>query len=628
MSEIDEAAIVRNVIAARNESYDAKRNRMLLNRDNYEMYQLRHDFSHKRRGQSTEVLSKQRMAVEQIKSFFQQALTDVGEWWTCSAKDGTEGEGMVLKPYEVFLLTNYMLKKADYFSHVGLTIQSALLGSLAITKVHGQLKPKPKFKTREEGRGKSYRIYVEAIEDKSWELKFDMIRQENYYPDPTNKDIYEVEDGWLDMHVVKQLSEGDDAIYDKAVVDTLTPWSPTDVQESRKAVETGQNLPLTQRRPQVKITEYWGTLIDRTTGDILCENCVITIANDLHVIRKPTENPLWHQRSPIISAALLEVANSKWGIALMDAPTKHNRASIEIYNLILDAAMKSVHGVNQIRIDALQNPSQVSDGIPWGTNLQVNSSLQPGQKVMESVITGEVPNDALNVLNIINQEFNASALTNDLRQGVMPFRSVKATEVVEASNTITSVFQGIAKNVEMKIIQKELELAWMTISQNLDRIDKDVLVSLFGRERGEAISQLKPQEVFVGTVNGVKFDVFGISLTLSKSADFRKYTQIMQTIGSSEIFMEAFLKEYDVSKFVGEILTSLNIDKYKIKVSPNEAQNNGAALQQPGNAPGAPGGAGGQASQVPQAGAGSLSDILGTPKFPGSPATAGQGQQQ
>ena len=75
-SNQDQAQIVIDyVLSCRDEGEDAKRTRMDLNKSNYNMYHMRHNFDHKEEGQSTEVLSKQPMAVEQISSFFQQAFT-------------------------------------------------------------------------------------------------------------------------------------------------------------------------------------------------------------------------------------------------------------------------------------------------------------------------------------------------------------------------------------------------------------------------------------------------------------------------------------------------------------------------------------------------------------------------
>jgi hypothetical protein len=366
---------------------------------------------------------------------------------------------------------------------------------------------------------------------------------------------------------VKQLSDGDDAIYDKQAVNDLKPYAGTgdDMQDQKKADETGQNTTMGSLRPRVKITEFIGTIVDQNTGDILHENVIMTLANDDVVIRKPTPNPLWHQGSPYVAAALIEVANSVWGIAMMDAGTKHNRSLIEIFNLMLDSGMKAVWGISQIRMDAMEDQTQLIDGIPWGTNIKVNSSLPPGTKVMEEVVTGNIPSEVMAMFNLLNQETLTSMMTNDMRMGAQSMRAVKATEVVAAENSITSVFQGMAKNFEEKKIQPELEKACHTICQNWDLIDKETFISLFGPKRGEELSVLDPQDVFVSTVNGMRFQVFGISLTLRRQADFRKWTTMLQVISGSEVLTEAFLGRYSFEKLMGEIMTSLDIDKSKIQ---------------------------------------------------------------
>jgi len=550
------------------EAEAARETRDDFTRANYDMFHMRHDFSHKTEGQSTEVLSKQRMAVESTKSFFQQALADISEWFSIEYKNESVDEAaMAIKPGEAKRLLDYELTRANYFSHVGLCIQRGLLGGVMITKAHGKLTPSPKFRVKAEGKGKKRKKNVVAIEDKSWNLEFSRIRNEDFFPDPTGQGLYEIEEMYVDMHTVRALSEGDDAIYDKEVVNSLaTAMTEETLHEQEKRRETGDDTNYQSgHRPKVKIREFWGTVVS-SEGKILHENVVITVANDKFIIRKPTANPLWHQQSPYTVTGLLEVDGSVWPIALMDAATKHNHTLIEMLNLILDAAFKKVHAPSQIRISDLANPEQIANGIKPGVALKVKSSLPPGAKVMEPLDATDVPNDALNVMNLIQQEFNSSALTTDLRSGALPSRSVLATEVVEQSQTITSVFQGISKNIEQSQIVKELELAWMTIAQNLDMISKDELISLFGIERGTEISQLDPQDVFVQTVSGYKFQVFGISQTLAKAQDYRKLTTMLQTISGSELLIEEFLNKYDMGKFLGEIMSSLNINKDKIKI--------------------------------------------------------------
>ena len=143
-------------------------------------------------------------------------------------------------------------------------------------------------------------------------------------------------------------------------------------------------------------------------------------------------------------------------------------------------------------------------------------------------------------------------------------------------------------------------MATWTICQNWDLIDSEIFKSLFGSERGEELSKLEPQDVFVQTVNGMKFEVFGISLTLRRQADFRKWTTLLQTIGASEVLIEAFLAKYSFEKLLGEIMTSIDLNKSKIEQDNSSggppAPN--PAMAQPGGAPGASPQA---MSQIPQA---------------------------
>jgi hypothetical protein len=621
---MEDKEVVDWILTCREESKTASLDRKARNKDNYDMFHLRHDFSHKQEGQSQDVLSKQSMAVESIKSFFQQALADIGDWWKAETPFPDNEEMMLIRPHEITKMTNYMLEKNKYFSHVGNSIESALLGSLCISKTYGQLKDKPKFVSKKSGRGKSLKRWVEKIEDKTWELKHAIVRQDNFFPDPSGKGLYEIEDMYVDYYEVLALAKGDDAIYELEAVKGLSKGMPDTEEDFDRARETGANTTSSGHRPKVKLTEYWGTFLDKD-GEVCYSNNVATVANDSVLIRKPEQNPLWHQGSPYTVSPLIEVANSVWHKALMDAPTMHNRSLNELYNLLEDAGFKEVHAISQIRKDALDNPAQVANGIKPGDVLAVNSMLPVGGKVMEPLEAVRVPPELMNIFNVMNQEFNSSALTNDLRQGVMPFRAVKATEVVEASQTITSVFQGMAKNWENRQSMPELQLAWMTTAQNWDKISKEEFVALFGEKRGSQLSALAPEDVFVATVNGVKFRVFGISLTLSKANDFRKLTTLLQTVFSMPPLTEAFAAKYDPAKLLGEIMTSLDIDKHKLEIPQAEQMTVGAPM--PGDQEqGMPD----QMSQVPQAGAGSLQDMMGggaempQSSFPGSPATAGQ----
>lgn len=592
------------------EAEQAKFTRMEQNKENFSAYHMEHDFSHKTKGQSKEVLSKPRMTVEQIKSFFQQALSDIGDWFSVEQRDFADPEELLLlRPDEIKKLLAYEFEKLNYFDHVGDFVQSGILGALIITKTHGKLIPKPKFKVVAKGKGKKRTKNVEMVEDKTWRLDYSTVRQQDYYPDPTGKGLYEIEEMEMDYHEVLALSEGEEPIYDKSVVEQLSRTMFQDAERDRElSRETNQDITYSGHRPKVRIMEYWGHILN-DKGEIEHENIVMTIANEKWVIRKPTDNPLWHQSSPYTVTPIIKLVNSVWPISLMDAGVKHNHTMVEMLNLILDAAFKKVHAPSQIRVKDLVDPTQVADGIPAGAKLQVKSSLPPGAKVMEALEDTDVPQESINVYGMIDQEYQSSTLSSALRSGQLNDRAVKATEVVEQSNTITSIFQGVTKNIEASQIHVELEKGWMTIAQNLNLISKEELISLFGIERGTEISQLDPQDVFVQSVNGFKFKVFGISQTMAKQQDFRKYTTLLQTIGNSDVLMEEFMKKYDFGKYLGEIMASINIDKSKIEL-PKDQQVQGQAEGGETLQPGGPQ----DMAQTPSAATASIADVLGGPQ--------------
>ena len=605
----------------RREAETARRSRIEQNRVNFDMYNLKQDYSFKKKGQSQEFLPKQAMAVEQAANFMQQGLVDMGDWFRAYASPGLNEDAMKVKPSEVQLLVTRQLEKAKFMMQIGDAAKLGLLGSLMIAKIHGQRRPMYKYKVETKMKNGSWAKKLVKLEDKRWELRVDLVRQENFKPDPTGRGLYFIEDIYMDYHEAMQMAEGKDAIYDKAELEKLKGESGIFAQEqANRSRETGQNIAHNGNRCIIKVTEIWGSFVDMN-GELLWENCVATIGNDRVVLQKPTPNPLWHGEHPYVMCPIITVPGSVWGKALMDAPTMLNIAQNEMFNLILDGGMMSVHGIKQARADWLQNPEQVEDGISPGDTLLVTSACPAGAHVLERVDTSTIPQDGIQVYNLLQQEFNTAAVTNDLRMGVQPFRQVKATEIVESSQAITSMFSGLVKHIEQHFIVPLLHKSWATCAQHMDDLDEAEVAALLGDRRADEILNLGPEELFAETVQGCKFEVYGISAQLAKQKDFTKLQAMLQTIFSTPMLAEEFLKEYSTSKFLGEIMKSLDINEAKIKsdeqMGQMQAQPQAALQQEPGPD---------VQSQIPQAGAaGNQGDLsmasIPQPNFPPSRAT-------
>ncbi len=604
MAEVyNEKDIINCLQKYRNESSLARKTRIDQNRINYDIYHLRQDYTYKTKGQSREFLPKVAMGVEQAANFLQQGLADIGDWFKVEAQPGMNEDAMKVSPKTVYTLLENSLNKLNFMSKVGEAAKLGLIGSLMVAKVGGRYVNKPIFRAVNELSNGSFKKKLVKKENKVWELDISLIRQEDWFPDPTGRGLYEMQDIWMDYHEVLRLATGKDAIYDLETVKQVQGGTQDNMgidKEYQKARETGQDVTYHGYRKQIKITEIWGNILD-PNGELIYENVVCTIANDQWVIQKPTPNPYWHGKSPYVKCAIITVPHSVWGRALMDSPSMLNRASNEMFNLILDGGLMSVHGIKQIKKHYLEDPTQIEDGIEPGDTLLANAMCPPGEKVLDRVDTATVPQDGLNVLNLLNQELNVSMLTNDLRMGVASFRQVKATEVVEASQTISSMFSGMAKQIEDLFISDILELSWATQAQFIDEMDEKELSALLTDKVKASLLALGAEELFAETVQGFKFRTFGISATLNKQKDFTKLTGLLQTIGSSQVLQEEFIKKYDFGKFLTEIMHSLDINSYKLQAD----EKAGGDLS--GQPPGQPGMAQGEMpnaqSQIPQAAA-------------------------
>lgn len=564
------------------EAKQARTERMDMNTTNYDAYHLRQDYSHKKEGQSRETLPKQMMATEQIVSFIEQGLIAVPDWYRVDLAPGVDKESVIIQPHEIQLLTDRQLDRAQFIDRLHDTLKLGLLGSLCIMKVGGKRVPSISYEAQayedEMGRAKTKLLK----KDKSvWQLNLTAISPENYYPDPSGKNLYRMHQEYLDLHEVRALSEGDNAIYDKTIVDQIKQDYAMDWEEQiQQARREGKQLIAPNIRKKVKLQEFWGEVIHPVTGDIMHSNCVWTIADDKYVIQRPTPNPFWHKKCPIVVTPIVRVPNSVWHRALMDAPTKHNIALNELFNLMLDSGIMATFGIKQYRPDWLVDAAAFDEGFAPADSVAVNGNCPPGMKAIERVDTATMSQEAIQMYQLLNAEFNQGAMTNDLRMGTLPGRQVKATEVVEASNTLNGLIGGIAKRIDEDFITQVVELSWITTLQHMDDLSDPEVRAMLGDQRAMAISAIPKEERFAKSVQNASFKVYGVSRMVQKQNDYRKLTALLQTIGTSPVLLQEFMQRYSMPKFLEEIMRALDVNTTRLEVTPEEAQAAQGRMQQ------------------------------------------------
>lgn len=586
-----ELSVIQAINQYREQADMARRDRLDRNRRNRDVFLGRQDFSYKIAGQSREFLPKVPMSVEQMTSFVKRSLVQGSDWF--SVKVDRDLETYIYGQQIASLMSTFLdnlWAEGGQTTNLSTVISDAvkvgLLESLMILKVHGGIRRKHRFFTEpgeliteESGRVTRGNPTLKQDETEDWLLRIDVVQPEDYYPDPTGNNLYEIHRVERDLHQVVEMAER--GIYDMDVVKLLIDHDhkrPED--EKRTPRDRNQNEDINPSfRKRVLIDEFWGTILN-ADGTIAHRNCVTTVANNKFLIRPPEPNPFWHQESPFVVRPLIRVPFSVWHKALYDSASELNLALNEMFNLILDGGLAAVWGVRQIRLGDLEDPEQVAGGVPQGATLAVKDTLPHNAKVMDTVTEGQVPNDAMAVFEFLNREFTQAAMTNELKLGALPAKNVKATEVVEASQSQAVTIDGIVSDIENGFMDNLLYKSWLTILQNADDIPENTMKTMLDAKTAMIILRSKAEERFALFAGRTKFRVSGLSSTLAKGRDFQKLMAIHQAVQTNPALFQAYMQKYSPDRALRAMFRALDINPDDLQMSADELKQLQSRLQQ------------------------------------------------
>lgn len=567
VSGTDDLTVLTASMAYKHEAEQARRTRIIKNRKNRAAYMGERDWSHKSKGQSREHLPKVAMAIEQFSAFFKKALTGYGDYFQVEGPLGDPIAPHVIRKILMAYLEDCGPNEdtPDFATIVSDGVKTGSLESLVIFKVHGCYQRKKEYSVQRglnEGAMGTGPVMTENLgtrEVTPWKLRIELVRPDDYYPDPTGRGLYEIHSTEQDLsHVIEWAESG---YYDLDAVDQITEeFHKKDEDEQLRETLKGQDTatPPSFRKTLV-IDEYYGTILD-SKGHVVERKAFWAIANEKWLIRKP--RPLtdlfWHGESPLVAVPLVRVPGSVWHKALADNMTPIGDLMDELVNLIFDGGLASVWGTRQIRLDWLENPQQVADGVPQGATLSVSASAPADAKVLEQVTTGAVPQEAMAVFGLADREFLSASLSNELNLGQLPSKQVKATEIVEASTSRAVTIDGLVRDTE-KGISKVIRLAWLTLLQHADDLATDDIIAAIGPRAALTLARMSPAERFSRYASTAKFKVYGLSAVLARTQDFQKLAALLGLISTNPLMLQAFLAKYSLEKTLDTALKYLNI---------------------------------------------------------------------
>lgn len=583
-AEITDTETIQWIMECRREAYDARRTRMRQNNINRDAYMGIQDWSHKQKGQSCEFLPKTAVAAEQFEAFIKKSLIQFGDWFSVDVSPEVKPyitDNQIQKIMEIYLRKMPDSIAGNKWKAIETVIsdtgKAGLLESLMVLKVYGRDMEQVHFVADKDNvvdfaTGLKKKPSLRREKRTRWHLCIDLIRTEDYFPDPTGRGLYEIHE--FERDYVDVLALAKEGVYDLDVVKRMHDEDlpkPLSVMEQRRPQQRGQDLAVPPaHRKRTLITEFWGTILNQK-GDVVGYNKLATVGNKKYLIRKAMDNPCWHGRSPFVVRPLIRVANSVWHKALYDTTSQLNFAINEIFNLILDGGIAAVWGIKQIHMNWLSDPRQVENGIPQGATLQVNDQCPENGRVVEVVtnVDAGVVDSGLQVFSALDRELNQASLTNDIQLGTLPQRQVKATEIVQSNESNSVTLSSIAADLEL-MMEDLLEMAWLLCLQHWDDMSRHDVVQAIGQKAALLMDSLSEAERFAMFAGKASFKVNGLSSVLAAAQEFQKLMAMFQAASQNPIMARSFLMKYDPGKVLDILMKHLNINPDEIALTPDQ----------------------------------------------------------
>ncbi len=591
-----ESEIVQIVEQDKLRSTDVRRERSIQNRLNWRFFHGGQDWSAKRDGQSRIFLPDLPMAVQQMAAALENQLITFEKWFSVETLGGLSMfDGDTLQKIVSHCLNrlwkpgNEVDTSLKFPTVLADVIILGLIESEICLKVFGVDSERPVYMlestdpkrpagmmtddSSEEPNDTTPYTYerlsrrIKRAMLRTFRLAIDVVPFEDSYPDPGKGNSYHIHS--VRRHISELRANPD---YDPAVVEAIAKHQErhedTLAKNRRAGLEwSGERV----RDPnEVAVDEFWGDLICQKTGRVVGRNQLVTVAGN-RILRSPGPNPMWHGYRPLVRCSLLRTPASPVHKAVLDHAVPMAEAENELLSLMTDGALKSVHGVNQVRPDLLLDPTSISAGIPAGFSGVMKKGAPANVSWFERLDTGQsMPQYADSVVNRLSRGRQVALMSNDLQLGNLPPRQVKATEIVEAQESRATLYENIAVRVEENLIEPTLQLGWMTMWQHLDDFSQPELIQILGTERAMLLQKLTPEDRFYLMVNNVKFKVRGLRAIMARTKEFQKLMALVNAVTTSPLLAMAFNQRFSTPRLLEKLVRSVNLDPTELEYRSDE----------------------------------------------------------
>ena len=513
---------------------------------NWDAYWGRYDSSYKADWQSREVLPEVANFVDRNAA----ALTSIlvrGEDWHAATDpaDPTGRFGKMMTKFNKLLLshsgTNASGQDVGFGATFSDVVKCANLSAGCLTVTH-----------------RKGRVRVDAVDARE------------VYFDPKGRGLYRVRRYEIDRWTLEELKNEQDSDGESLWknIDKLQESLNTEAETERQTSSGGNEQGASYRRKPVVLKEYLCTILN-TDGELVAKNQLVVMANDQFIVRGPENNPHWHMKDWLIYMPPIQVPFSQYGRSYVEVFRDLANTFIELTNLLIDAAFASSIHSYMIWLDALDDPSQIQDGIAPGTTVTARDTWPAGQDFVREIRTGEFPPALINVWQGIKGELRDGAMLNETTLGQVPPKGdITATEIRSSTSGSSAMMASIAQDYDTRLLGPMLELVFWTGIQIYDPEENPELA----KELGDDLSAMLVTQRETIRGRQFKFTASGITSAVDRGQRLQGTMGLLQILGQSEFLAAAFAQKHSVPKLLDTIIDGLDIDASRLEKDEEEIQ--------------------------------------------------------
>lgn len=418
-------------------------------------------------------------------------------------------------------------------------------------------------------------------------LGFKAIDPYNLWIGPRN--TYKIERAIVDFSYVEAL--GKRGIYSKESVERMHARSQDQVDKYQEQLrkQEGKAEPMSKFNREVELFYFWGNLY-KEDGTIAARNVHYTIGGGDIVMRKPKVNPAFHGQDPYIVGTPYVVPFSTFGRGIVEDISGIARQITELSNLITDGAQFDAMSAFEGDVDLIQDPKSLEKGLFPGIFVPTKGFENPSNKsVIRQITTGKIPQLALQVRAMLDQEVQLSSSVNNAmrgqQSGVDTLGELQSMQTGAGAN-----LDDAARTVEETALNPFLEKSISTIYQYNEDYNLDRLTENFPRT-SIALIDMTPEERYATMVGGYSFRARGVSIMMDKAQDLKQIDSFVKLVSA----IPGVMTRINVDELLENIIVGIGWNPSRILLNPGSQPVMPVAIQ--GGTP--MGGPGGQPQGIP-----------------------------